>query len=204
MEDRVEIARELYGLNSRRGVIHVLANQLLSSGKILNNNTGILERIDLQSRSFYTFINHLYEWYIRKEEGDPATHFWLPLKGNPLLAVTYAPNREEEMREKYIEEAIIIEESEMARCFDGSRWKILPTENTNELFAESLPKECRFYIGHVLSTAVWAAHQKPKKDCSRLVDELLRENDVLEPFMKNEKYVRAILEKEPAGYSFSS
>ena len=200
MEDRVEIAKELYGLNSRRGAIQILTKKLISSGKISDDKAGMLEHIGLQSRSFYTFVNHLYEWYIRKEEGDSATHFWLPLKGNPWLAVTFEPGREERRQEEYRQEAIFWEESDMADCFDGSRWKILPVEHPSELFAESLPRESAFYLGHVLSTAVWATCQKPKEVYATFVDECLRENEVILPFIKDEKYVRAILEKQPLNY----
>jgi hypothetical protein len=197
MEDKVEIAKALCELNSRRGIVHVLTNQILSSGVVSEAGSGLIDKINLQSRAYYTFISHLCDWYIGVEEGERAINFKIPFRANPWLAVTYEPGREEERQQKYFEEATIIEESEMADCFHGSRWKILPPEDPNELFADSLPSESAFYVGHLLSTAMWAAYQKPKEAYAKLIDEFIRETESIHPFIKDEKYVRAILEKQP-------
>lgn len=197
MEDKVEIAKALHELSSRRGIVHVLTNELLSSSIVSEGSAGLLDKIDLQARAYYTFIDHLNKWYIGIEEGERAINFKVPFRANPFLAVTYEPGREEERQQKYFEEATIIEESEMAGCFNGSRWKILPPEDPNELFAHSLPVESAFYVGHLLSTAMWAAYQKPKEAYAKLIDEFIRETESIHPFIKDEKYVRAILEKQP-------
>ena len=206
MEDRVEVAREFYQLNSRRGIIHRAVADVLSREKDADSSTARgLATFDLQSRSFYTFFNHLYEWYIRKEEGDSATHFWLPLRGNPWLSVTYAPGREEEelqrLRENITESDQLMEERAGdpggKRMTPYQSFEQLQPENQNELFAESLPNEVSFYLGHVILNGISAHHKKPAKNYLGLISAIMSEAEALQAFAKNnERYVRSILEKQ--------
>lgn len=70
MEDKVEIAKALCELNSRRGIVHILTNEILSSGVVSEGGSGLIDKINLQARAYYTFISHLCEWYIGVEEGE--------------------------------------------------------------------------------------------------------------------------------------
>jgi hypothetical protein len=199
MEDRVEIAREFFQLNSRRGIIHRSIADVLSREVDADDwVTKELTTFDSQSCSFYAFFSRLYEWYIRKDEGDSATHFWLPSRGNPYLAATYAPGREEKRQEEYTKAAIIFEESPLNDSFDGSRFKKIPAENPNELFAESLSRELSFYLGHVLLKGIFVHNKKPAENYSGLMNAIMGEVEILQAFTKNnERYTRAILEKRP-------
>lgn len=208
MEDRVEIAIAFSELNSRRGKIHSAIEEILAKGGkdfTLPESENLLT-FDLQSRSFYTFFGHLYGWYIGRENEERATHFLLPLKGNPLLAVTFNRNPEKELEEyrrrqsewdKFEEE--IAGEPGGKRFLPNPNLDRVPTLSGQETFADSFVREVPFYLGHVLANGIRIAARKPETDYKTFVDEIFREVAILQSFIDNrEKYVRAILERDSA------
>ena len=196
MEDRLEIAKEFCQLNARRGIIHRNIAEL--SAKLDGQQMLNLDKFDLQSSSFYKFFNSLYEWYLGKKDETSATHFWIPSEGNPMLAVTYSPQREAIQEQRNEEMRELIQSSEWAKeqFLEGWLSAERPKEKANKLFADSFQREFPFYQGHVLGQGIWIAiKQKIDPNYSPLLEEIFKENKALEPFIKNQdKYIQAILE----------
>lgn len=201
MEDRVEIAIDFSKLYVRRNIMHQEIEKIVSLDDSLEN----LFTFDMQSRAFYTFFSNLYFWYIGRENNQTATHFRLPFKGNPILAVTFDPKRAEEHTERLRESENFAEQfhEELYGEDGGKRW--LPSEsfaqekieNARETFASSFEREFPFYLGHVLGQGCWAACKRDNKKYGKFVEEVFKEQSILNNFIQNkQKYLRAILERD--------
>ncbi|VVB79494.1 Uncharacterised protein [uncultured archaeon] len=208
MEDRVEIARDFSLLNKRNGKIHNAIEEIIARKceEFSPPETENLLTFDLQSRSFYTFFDHIYSWYIGRENEDKAIRFLIPYRGNPLLAATFDRNPEKELEEYRKEQA---EWDQFKEEMDGEPGgkRFLPVPNFDELpslggpetLASSFTREVPFYLGHVLGNGVWIAIKKPEADYKNFINEIFGEVAVLQPFIDHrEKYVRAILERNLA------
>ena len=194
MEDRLDIALDFKRLVSRRGIIHQSLEQLSTMVELDKP----LISLDLQSNAFYELANHLYDWYIGKNESDSAINFHTPFVANPMLCVTFSPGREEEKWKRYYEDVEFSKELAEVLPEGCVGTPAMPVkDNPKEIFAHSFTRELSFYLGHILQKGycVLIAERNDSRYAG-LAREIINEKDILWPMFENrDRYVRAILEK---------
>jgi len=208
MEDRVQIASELLRLLGRRGFVHRGIEELQAKENIGQGVRENLGNLGLITNCFYTFNQRVYDWYIGKLEDFQATHFWLPLKGNPMLWAAVDTQREEkeEQSRREVVETLRKDSEAVATLeawgrgiddfeYDREKWRYEQT--TGQFLSWEFLKEMEFYFGWVASEALWAhCMGRHNKDFSQLGEELYLEvNHILPYHDSRARYAQAILER---------